>query len=197
MDTPNRLQRQRSLNLQEIVMADVATKLPVKTEPKTGTSVSSASRHPFQALRQEIDRLFENFDGGFWNSPFSKSLFDYAPFKTLEMTISQPAVDIVDKDGEYEITAELPGIDEKDIEIKLSNGGLLIKGEKKEEKEEKKKDYFLSERHYGSFERYFGLPDGVDTDKIAASFKKGVLTVKLPKTHEALKQEKKIPISAT
>ena len=177
-------------------MADVATKLPVKTEPKFAPAVSRPARHPFQALRHEIDRLFDDFDGGFWNSSFRKSLFDYPSFKTLEMTIGQPAVDIVDKDGEYEITAELPGMDEKEIEIKLSNGGLLIKGEKKEEKEEEKKDYFLSERRYGSFERYFGLPDGVDTDKIAATFKKGVLTVKLPKTPEAQKQEKKIAITA-
>jgi len=177
-------------------MADVAAKLPVKTEQKSAPTVSSASRHPLQTLRQEIDRLFDTVDGGFWNSPFHKSLFNYAPFKTLEMTISQPAVDIVDKDGEYEITAELPGIDEKDIEVKLSNGGLLIKGEKKEEKEEKKKDYFVSERRFGSFERYFGLPDGVDTNKITATFKKGVLTVKLPKTPEAQKQEKKIAITA-
>jgi HSP20 family protein len=177
-------------------MAEAATRLPVKTEPKSTTPVSTPSRRPLEALRQEVDRLFDNFHGSFWNTPFYKSVFDYEPFKHFALTADQPAVDIVDRDGEYEITAELPGIDEKDIEIKLSNGGLLIKGEKKEEKEEKKKDYFLSERHYGSFERYFGLPDGVDTDKIAANFKKGVLTIKLPKTQEALKQEKKIPISA-
>jgi HSP20 family protein len=70
----------------------------------------------------------------------------------------------------------------------------MIKGEKQEEKEEKKKDYYLHERSFGSFERQFAVPEGVDTDKIAASFKKGVLTVTLPKTPEAIKPEKKIEI---
>ncbi len=73
---------------------------------------------------------------------------------------------------------------------------LIIKGEKQEEKEEKKKDYYLHERSFGSFERSFRMPEGVDTDKIEANFKKGVLTVKLPKTAEAQKAEKKVAIKA-
>jgi len=107
-----------------------------------------------------------------------------------------PAMDLVEKDKEYEITAELPGIDEKNVEIKLSNHTLTIKGEKREEKEEKDKDYYLSERRYGSFQRSFQVPEGVDADKIDASFTKGVLTVKLPKTAEAQKAEKKITVKA-
>ena len=91
---------------------------------------------------------------------------------------------------------ELPGLDEKNVEIKLSNHTLTIKGEKKEEKEEKDKDYYLSERRYGSFQRSFQVPEGVDTGKIDASFSKGVLTVKLPKTAEAQKAEKKITVKA-
>jgi len=83
-------------------------------------------------------------------------------------------------------------MDEKNIEVKLVNGNLTIKGEKKEEHEEKKKDYYLSERKFGSFERSFTVPEGVDADKIEASFKKGVLTVKLPKKPEAVKPKKKI-----
>ncbi len=73
-------------------------------------------------------------------------------------------------------------MDEKDIEVNVANGALTIKGEKKEEKEEKQKDYYVSERRYGSFERYFELPDGVDAGKIEAAFKNGVLRVTLPKT---------------
>jgi HSP20 family protein len=175
-------------------MADAATKLQAKAQPKVGTSESSAWWHLFNTSRVGVDRLFEHFDGRFWNIPFNKSLFDDAPFKALEMAISQPAVDFFCKAGEYEITAELLGIDDKDIEVKLSKGGLLIKGEMNEEREEKKKDYFLSVRRYGSFEHYFRLPDGIDTDKIAATFKEGLLTVKLPKTPEAQKQEKKTPL---
>jgi HSP20 family protein len=87
-------------------------------------------------------------------------------------------------------------MDEKNIEVKVANGNLTIKGEKHEEKEEKKRDYYLQERQFGSFERRFQLLEGVDTDKIEASFKKGVLTVTLPKKPEAQKPEKKIDVKA-
>jgi HSP20 family protein len=87
-------------------------------------------------------------------------------------------------------------MDEKNIEVKLVNGSLTIRGEKQEEKEEKKQDYYLHERHFGSFERRFAVPEGVNTDKIEASFKKGVLTVRLPKKPEAIKPEKKIEVKA-
>ena len=87
-------------------------------------------------------------------------------------------------------------MDEKNIEVNVANGGLTIKGEKKDEKEEKKKDYYVSERRYGSFERYFTLPDSVDADKIEATFKNGVLKVTLPKTAEAQKPAKKIDVKA-
>ena len=80
--------------------------------------------------------------------------------------------------------------------MKVVNGNLTIKGEKQEEKEEKKKDYYLHERHFGSFERSFQVPDAVDADKIEASFKKGVLTVTFPKKAEAQKPEKKIDVKA-
>jgi HSP20 family protein len=104
-------------------------------------------------------------------------------------------VDLVEKADRYEITAELPGMDEKNIEVKLSNEMLVIKGEKREEKEEKEANYYMSERRYGSFQRAFRLPQGVNADKIEASFKNGVLTVALPKTEEA-KKETKIHVKA-
>jgi HSP20 family protein len=87
-------------------------------------------------------------------------------------------------------------MEEKNIEVKLSNGSLMIKGEKQEEKEEKKKGYYLHERQFGSFERCFTVPEGVDADKIEASFKKALLTVRLPKKPEAIKPEKKIEVKA-
>jgi HSP20 family protein len=82
------------------------------------------------------------------------------------------------------------------VEVVAANGVLTIKGEKKEEKEEKKKDYYLSERRYGSFERRLQIPEEVDADKIEAAFKKGVLTVTLPKKAEAQKPAKKIEVKA-
>jgi HSP20 family protein len=96
----------------------------------------------------------------------------------------------------YEIAAELPGMDEKNIEVKLVNGTLTIKGEKQEEKEEKKKDYYVNERRFGSFERSFAVPESVDEAKIEAAFKKGVLTVTLPKKAEAQTPAKKIEVKA-
>ena len=95
-----------------------------------------------------------------------------------------------------EITAELPGMDEKNVEVKLINGVLTIKGEKQDDKEEKKKDYYMRERSFGSFQRSFQVPEGVDTDKIEANFKKGVLTVTLPKSAETQKAEKKIAVKS-
>lgn len=172
-------------------MAETVHNLPVKNEKN-----APESWRPLRSLRNEVDRLFDAFDNVSWRSPFSRSAFDFAPFGRALTSVHAPVVDIVEKDKEYEITAELPGIDEKNVEVALSNGGLVIRGEKEAQREEKKKDYFLSERNYGSFERYFGLPDGVETDKIAATFKNGVLTVRLPKSAKLQASEKKIAVKA-
>jgi len=175
-------------------MAETATKLPEMTETKA-QQVLPQAWHPFQTLHREIDRLFEDFGIGRSRSLFPRSTFGVQPF-SREFGMAAPAVDVVEKDNAYEITADLPGIDEKNVEVQLSNGNLTIKGEKKEEKEEKKKDYYLQERHFGSFERTFGVPEGVDADKIEATFKKGVLTITLPKKAEAQKPAKKIDVKA-
>lgn len=176
-------------------MVETVTKLPVKTET---TALTAARRpwHPMEAMRREMERMFSDFDNSFGFTPFRRSLFDYIPSERFAAPTNVLAVDITEKNGGFEIKAELPGVDEKDIEVKLVNGGLLIKGEKKEEKEEKDTGYVMSERSYGAFERYFGLPEGVDTDKIAATYTKGLLTVTLPKTKEAKLQEKKITVQA-
>ncbi|MCK6453045.1 MAG: Hsp20/alpha crystallin family protein [Alphaproteobacteria bacterium] len=177
-------------------MAEAATKLAVKTEKKEAAP-APREWQPFETLRREIDRLFENFHRTSWVSPFGRASFELEPFWRREFSFGAvPAVDIVEKDKAYEITAELPGMDEKNVEVTFSEGMLTIKGEKQEEKEEKKKDYYLSERRYGSFHRSMRVPEGIDADKIEAGFKKGVLTVTLPKTAEAQKKEKKIAVSS-
>ena len=173
-------------------MAEV-TKVPVKTEKAQSPALQSW--RPFERLRQEIDRLFEDFDGGFRRWPASRPLANVVPFWREEWPIA-PAVDVAETEKAYEITAELPGLDEKNIEVKFADGVLTIKGEKQQEKEEKKKDYYLNERSFGSFQRALQVPAGIDADKIEANFKKGVLTVMLPKTAEAQKAEKKITIKA-
>ncbi|MBR0785324.1 Hsp20/alpha crystallin family protein [Bradyrhizobium iriomotense] len=170
------------------------TKLPVTKKANEPAFASEAWR-PFETLRKEVDRLFEDFGGDdFWRRPF-RSLAGFER-NLAQKLASTPAVDVAESDKAYEITAELPGMDEKDIEVNVANDGLTIKGEKRVEKEEQQKDYYVSERRYGSFERYFRLPEDVEADKIEASFKNGVLKVTLPKTAEAQKPAKKIEVKA-
>jgi HSP20 family protein len=130
-------------------------------------------------------------------APSFSSLVDFEPFWRRDVGFNvSPAIDVIESDKAYEITAELPGLDAKNIEILLSDGTLTIKGEKQEEKEEKTKDRYVSERRYGSFRRSLQVPSSVDTSKIEANFKNGVLTVTLPKSPEAQKAQKSIPVTA-
>jgi HSP20 family protein len=96
-----------------------------------------------------------------------------------------PAVDMIDCKDEIVLRADLPGLEDKDIEVTVQDGALTIRGERKEEKEEKKEDYYYSERCYGAFTRTLMLPTGVEPDKVRATFSKGVLEVHLPKAKEA------------
>jgi HSP20 family protein len=178
-------------------MAEGTSKVPVNVEEKAAArGVAQHGRRPFESLRREIDHLFEDFDRSFLRQPARRSWLDLEPLlaRAAANLEAEPAVDIVENEKAYEITAELPGMDEKNIEVKLSNGSLTIRGEKQEEREEKRRDYYLHERSFGTFERAFNLPEGVDADKIEASFKKGVLTVTLPKRPEAIRPEKKIQV---
>jgi HSP20 family protein len=179
-------------------MAEAAT-TPGKTEEKKTEEKATALQawRPLKSLRREVERLFDDFGRGFWQRRSRRSVSDIEPFWQRELTWeSAPAVDVAESEKAYEITAELPGMDEKNIEVQVANGILTIKSEKQEEKEEKKKDYYMRERHFGFFERSFEMPEGVDADKIEASFKKGILTVMLPKKPEAQKPAKKIEVKA-
>ena len=162
-----------------------ATQVEVKKAPPSRNS----SIEPWRSFRDEMDRFFDRFSKGF-------AIPAFEPFLSRGGELSVPVVDFVEDEKAYTVTAELPGIEEKDIDVTVSGGLLSIKGEKKQEKEEKNKNYYLSERSYGSFQRAFAMPEGVDQSKIAASFAKGVLTVTLPKSVEAQKTQKKIEIKA-
>ncbi len=141
--------------------------------------------NPLHEFRQEMDRLMESFFDGFNAPHFGRKSDSFVP-----------QIDVVDTDKEIKISAELPGLDEKDIEVSLTREALTIKGEKREEREEKGKDYYRSERSFGSFTRTIPLPVEIDAEKAAASFKKGVLTVKLPKTKQVISETKKVAIKA-
>jgi len=181
-------------------MAQADRNVPVSKEQQSRqpSAASGDPWRPLSNLRRQIDHLLEDFDrmSPFW--PMGRSGFEMEPFArgAAEMA-GMPAVDIVEQDKAILITAELPGMDEHNIELKLSNGNLMLKGEKKSEREEKSKGYYLSERSYGSFQRSFALPETVDADKIEARFDRGVLTITLPKKPEAQKPEKVIDIKPT
>ncbi len=150
---------------------------------KKSVPVRREDEHPFALLRREIDSMFDNFFRGFDMEPLEGRLGAFSP-----------RVDMTENDKEIKITAELPGMDEKDIEVSLNKDALTIRGEKKEEKEQKGRDYYRMERSYGSFSRTISLPVEVETDRIEARLKKGVLTVTLPKTASAVKETKKISV---
>jgi HSP20 family protein len=155
---------------------------------EAGGGGMSRYRDPFSEMRAEMDRLFDSFLGrGFFGRP--------ALFGRPEATATVvPDIDIRENDKEIVFEVELPGIDEKNVEVVFRNGVLLLKGEKKSERDEKQDTYHLVERSYGSFERSFQLPDSADEAQIKADFNKGVLRVVVPKRAEAIKAEKKIPI---
>ena len=177
-------------------MAKKEKTVPVKKE-KAGTSLKEWD--PFTTLREEFDDLLDRFA---WDwpmaSPFRRRGGVPSAIRRLGegWSFDAPDVDIVDNDDAVEVRAELPGMEEKDIDVQLSDAMLTIKGEKKEEREEGDKEsrYYLSERRYGSFERSFRLPEGMDADKVDAKFKNGVLTVTIPKLPEARQKAKKIDV---
>jgi len=159
-------------------------------EVKKATPAPSGPPDMWRAFRTEMDRLFDRFTGG-WGTPPLGSMF-----ADRGVTVSSPAVDIGEDETGYRLTAELPGMDEKQIEVVLSGDTLTLQGEKRSEKEEKQANSYLSERSYGMFQRSFSLPENVDRDKIMANFANGVLTITIPKSAKAIAQQKKIEVKA-
>jgi HSP20 family protein len=137
-------------------------------------------RSPLVSLRREMDRLFDDFF--------------QAPLPAFGRGLSAwPSVEVAERDGEIRVTAEMPGMSEKDVELLLDNGTLTLRGERKQESEDKERGW--SERWYGRFERRIGLPSGVDEANARADFRDGVLTVTLPRSPEA-ERGRRIPINA-
>ncbi|MBO8152607.1 MAG: Hsp20/alpha crystallin family protein [Candidatus Marinimicrobia bacterium] len=133
-------------------------------------------------LYNEVNRLFDSF---------------FAPTEEEEETFATrfyPAVDIEEKDKEYYVTVELPGVKKNDVKVAVKDNLLMISGEKKSEKEEKGKNYHRSERVFGSFQRTFRLPELVDQDNISAEYKDGVLHITIPKKEEAVSKEIEIKV---
>ncbi|MEO5357399.1 MAG: Hsp20/alpha crystallin family protein [Nitrospirae bacterium YQR-1] len=136
-------------------------------------------------LHRNINELFDNF----------LDTAGFGPFGGFGGRFS-PRIDVMEGDKDIRITTELPGMDEKDIDVSLRKDSLIIRGEKKDEKETKGSNYYRMERSYGSFSRCVALPAEVETDKVEAVFKNGVLTITMPKTEEAIKETKRIAVKA-
>jgi len=142
--------------------------------------------HPLDVFHREFDHLFENLWRGFDMPMLGQNEM---PFGT-----AMPRMDMTEDEDRIRVAVELPGMEEQDVEVTLSDNVLTIKGEKKVETEETEKPYAYMERSYGSFCRSIPLNVEVVTDKVEATFEKGVLTIDLPKTAEAKKTYKKVPI---
>jgi HSP20 family protein len=139
----------------------------------------------------EAERMFEDA----FRRPFSLMRPPWLPrLRATEMEEIAPSVDIFEEGDDVVVKAELPGMSKENIDVSLSGDAVRISGEKKHEEKVEKKNYYRMERSYGSFTRSFRLPAEVDTDKAKASFKKGVLEIRVPKTQEAKEKEKKIKI---
>jgi HSP20 family protein len=154
-----------------------------------GTSRNAMS--PFDLLQDRIDRMFDDFSTGF-RMP---SMFGSMPsaFGDGDFAVT-PSLDMHESDNQVMLTAELPGVDEKDIDISVADDMLTISGEKKHEFERKEGDRYRSERSYGKFSRSVSLPFKIDADKVEAKFDRGVLKLSIPKPAEAQQQMKKIQI---
>ena len=176
-------------------MADAPIEVKKSTPQTALQSAPPSVPDVWQSFRSEMDRLFDRFSGNL-GFPSLRRMFDIEPAWRSSFSFSAPAIDMSEDEKAYKISAELPGIDAKDIDVSVSGDMLVLKGEKRQEKEQKEKNFYLSERSYGSFQRSFYVPDGVDRDKIAADFSKGVLTITMPKTAKAVQQQKKIEVKA-
>lgn len=159
---------------------------------------ATALRHsPFGVLRREIDRLFDDFALPDLSMPLIGRLAAVEPARSwVDVWTASPAMDLLERDTEYEVQAELPGLGPSDIEVKLSDGMLTIKGEKSADRTEEDVDFHLRERSYGAFQRIFRLPQGIDAQAISARFENGVLSVHLPKTAEAKEKERRILVTS-
>ena len=148
--------------------------------------VPTRYQDPFQSFRTEMDRLFDSFLGGV---PSLTGLRQ--GFAEAQMT---PTLDVKENEKEIVVKADLPGMDESDINLTIHNGVLSLRGEKKSEHTDQRENYHVMERSYGSFQRSIRLPETIDEDKAEARFDKGVLTITLPKRPEMVGAQKKIEI---
>jgi HSP20 family protein len=168
-----------------------------KSKIKVTTPARGSEFHPLVGLRREVDHLFDEFLGSIpfprLSSRLGQRFRKFEPFRRFEESLHLPfpSTDMSETEKALEITAELPGMEAKDVEITLQDGTIIIEGEKKEEKEEKKRNFYHLERQFGSFRRTLPLPANVKEDGIEASFDNGVLKITIPKVASPKKKAAK------
>jgi HSP20 family protein len=145
--------------------------------------------HPLMQIHNEIDRMFDEFFSGFRDRE-SGDMWD----SLMPSGLIKPNLDISESDTEYSIAVELPGVDEKNVELELVDNSLRIKGEKKRETEKKDKNYHCVERSYGTFQRVLALPEDADREGIQADYKNGIMTISIPRKPELKPETRKIDI---
>lgn len=155
------------------------------TLPAEQRRTETAALAPFTRLRDEIDRLFDDFPLGL---P-ARSIFAFSPRATVI-----PAMELAETDRGYEVSVELPGLEEKDIDVEFADGILSVSGEKRDESEKKENGYHISERRYGSFRRQLTLPADADPDTIEARFSQGVLKLVMKKDQTTASRTRKIKV---
>jgi HSP20 family protein len=141
----------------------------------------------------DVDRMFEDWFEDFWSRPFPRMWPGFGRLRGI--SLEAPALDVYEQKDDVIVKAEIPGLTKDEIDITMEGNTLTIKGEKKKEEEVKEEDYYRCERTYGAFSRSIDLPVTVQTDKVNASFKNGVLEVRLPKTEEAKKNVVKVKVA--
>ena len=159
------------------------------TEAGRTESLLPGLRHEIEDTITRVLEAWPRFGAG-WHWPELDTIGKLDLPKQLETARNLPKVDFSEINGGYELTAELPGMGEDDVECTLSGNMLTVKGEKQEENKDEKKGFYLRERHYGSFMRNFTLPEDADTEKLEASVSDGVIRVFMPKCEKKLKSRK-------
>lgn len=163
----------------------MADKQALAERPRERSDLSEYLREPFHRLRAEVDHFFDDFPPRLPVPALS--------FRQLA-ALPMPAMEMTEMDGEYRLSVEVPGVSAEDVEISIEDDLLVLKGEKKEERETKERNYCVSERHYGSFERRVSLPPDTVPNEISASSDNGVLTIVIPRNEQPKPERRKIEV---
>jgi HSP20 family protein len=196
-----RSDKQESKSQRTSTRQEAGTQVAVRERGGTGSRALARedpfSASPFALMRrmaEDMDRMFESF--GFGRGRFAPRLWSDVPerFGEPELAVWAPEIEVFDREGEFVVRADLPGLKKEDVRVELTENALILEGERRKEHEERREGFYRSERSYGRFSRAVPLPEGVDTEKVEAEFKDGVLEVRLPAPKRQSQQRRQIEI---